>query len=314
MAISSFPLKNRIALTTGDSKGVGFVISQQALKKIGPQKNFQFIVWSDKNSPNLKVPSFKTLTFKSSTPAFESSFNEKNLIQIKSSKNPGTRLIQAGKRALKEGVSALITGPVSKTNLKKYKSVGQTDLLKKLSDCKEAFMCFRGLFFNVILLSDHIPLKKISLQTEQIKHLLKLALSSRTYLSPKLQKKPLALLGLNPHAGEKGILGSEEEKILKPILKSYKEVVGPLSPDSAFLKKNWRRYSFFISLYHDQGLIPFKIIHEQKAFAQSLGLPFLRLGVSHGTGYDLKKKNISSDSFFLAIKEALRWIRKNRRL
>ena len=306
---TKFPLKNRIALTTGDSKGVGLFVAKQALKNLGPKKNFQFVIWTDKQATTLKVPTFKTLVFSSPHQAFAKEFKEKHLLQIKEPGGPGKWLLSAGKRALNQELSALITGPVNKNQLKKHKAVGQTDLLKKQAQTENVFMCFRGRFFNVILLNDHIPFKKTKIDKQKLSNLLKQALLSRKFLAPSLQKKPLGLLGLNPHAGEQGILGLEEEKILKPLLKNWREIEGPLSPDGAFLKKNWSKYSFFIALYHDQGLIPFKMIHKHKGFAQSLGLPFLRLGVDHGTGYGLKKKQISHASFLLALKESLRLIR-----
>ena len=308
----NFQLNNRIALTTGDPKGVGPFIAEQSLKSLGPQKTFQFLIWTDSKSPVLKIPGFKSLVFTNTGLAFESPFKENHLLQIKASGGPGEWLLQAGRGALENKVSALITGPVSKTSLKKHKVVGQTDLLKKLSHSEFVFMCFRGRFFNVILLTDHIPLKKISLNKKKLIQLFESALTSRVFLPKALQKKPLAVLGLNPHAGEGGLLGQEERLILKPLVKTHPDIEGPLSPDTAFLKKNWDKYSFFISLYHDQGLIPFKIIHEQTGFAQSLGLPFLRLGVDHGTGLGLKKQAVSSESFLSALKESLRWIRHNK--
>ena len=294
----------RLALSSGE--GVGFSIVRSCLKKIGPQKNIQFLVWSAHNSPTLKISGFKTQTFKTEALAFKSFFRENHLLQIKSQKSPASWVKQAGQRALNGELSALVTGPVSKSPFKKYKAVGQTDLLKKLTKSKHVFMCFRGDFFNVILLTDHCPLKKVSLNKESLRALLDMALSARQFLPKNQREKPLGVLGLNPHAGEQTLLGLEEEKILKPVLKNRKDLEGPLSPDGAFLKKNWKKYSFFIALYHDQGLIPFKMIHNQKGFVQSLGLPFLRLGVDHGTGQGLKKKEISSESMELALKEALK--------
>ena len=306
---TNFPLKNRIALTTGDPKGLGFFIAKKSLKNLGPKKNFQFLIWTHRRAETLKIPGFKTFTFSNSAQAFSCEFKENHLLQIKSKGGPGAWLLSAGQRALNQDISALITGPVNKSQLKKYKAVGQTDLLKNQAQAQDVFMCFRGSSFNVILLTDHTPFKKVKIDKQKLLKLLKQALLIRKMLPSHLQKKPLGVLGLNPHAGEKGILGSEEEKILKPLLKKWKEVEGPLSPDGAFLKKNWSKYSFFIALYHDQGLIPFKMRHNQKGFAQSLGLPFLRLGVDHGTGIGLKNKEISHVSFLLALKESLRLIR-----
>ena len=142
----------------------------------------------------------------------------------------------------------------------KHKALSQTALLKILCNKKNLFMCFRGALFNSILFTDHIPLKKVSIDKTKFKDFLSLALKARIFLKPSLRKKPLGVLGLNPHAGEGGLIGGEEEEILKPLLKTFspKEVQGPLCPDTAFLKKNWKLYSFFIALYHDQGAYPFQ--------------------------------------------------------
>jgi len=301
--------KNRLAISVGDQKGVGFHIVKEALKNLGWQKNFQFVIWSHKET--LKVPHFKTQVFKKVEEAFQTPFSEKHLIQIQSKDSVGDWLLEASNKALEKKVSALITGPVRKSSLKKYNGLGQTDLLKKFTKSSEVFMCFRGSSFNVILLNDHTPFSKTKVSKDKLKNLLDTALKSRSFLAKKLQKKKVAVLGLNPHAGEEGLLGTEEEKILKPILEKHPEAEGPLSPDSAFLQKNWGKYSFFIALYHDQGLIPFKMIHKNRGFAQNLGLPFLRLGVDHGTGENLKKKDISHTSFLLALKEAIRCTRNS---
>ena len=303
-------LNKRIALTTGDPEGVGKWVASQALKKLGPQKSFQFVIWTEKQAKTLNLPNFQTLVFEQYPQNLKGLFKEDRVLHIKSPGGPGDWLEKATKLCLQKKFSALVTGPVSKKAMKqnKHKALSQTALLKKLCQKKRLFMCFRGFFFNTVLLTDHIPLKKISVRKTDLKECITLSLSARKFLNKNLQNKPLGLLGLNPHSGEEGLIGMEEEKILKPLLKNFssKEVQGPLVPDSAFFKKNWNLYSFFIALYHDQGLIPFKIIHDHKGFAQTLGLPFLRLGVDHGTGLNLKKKEISSTSFFKALKEAIR--------
>ena len=138
--------------------------------------------------------------------------------------------------------------------------------------------------------------------------LFELAFSFQDFLKIK---KPLGVLGLNPHAGEEGLLGREEIEILKPTMARFSEedLKGPLSPDAAFLKKNWSAYSFFIALYHDQGLIPFKMIHAHKGAAFSLGLPFIRTSVDHGTGIGLKSKDALPDSLLSALRYNLKFVR-----
>jgi len=309
----SFPLKNRLGITTGDSKGVGYQVALKSLNKLGPQKHFQFLVWTAFKAPTLKIPSFKTKVFKTAKEALKDPFKEQVLLQIKSKKGAGDWVEEAAYFCLNKILSALITGPVSKATMKKnkHRKISQTPLLKKISGAKNVFMVFRGQFFNVILLTDHCPLKKIHIESQTLIALLKSALDLRSYLKPTEQKKPLGLLGLNPHSGENGLIGTEEKQILIPILKNHfkKEVKGPLVPDTAFLKKEWERYSFYVALYHDQGLIPFKTIHQQRGYALSLGLPFLRLGVDHGLGLGLSTKDICFQSFFSAIKEALKIIK-----
>ena len=309
-------MNHRLALTTGDPLGIGKKIVELSLKKLGPKKKFQFMVWTDSKAKTFKIPSFQTLVFQTGKQALKHPFKENQILQIKSPLETGDQLEEAAKLCLNKQASALITGPVSKGMMKKQKrkAISQTDLLKKLCKKQTVFMCFRGRFFNTLLLTDHIPLKKVSIDKPSLKKLLILALKARILLPKNQQTKPLGILGLNPHCGEGGLIGKEEKTLLYPLLQSFssKNVQGPLSPDVAFLRKNWTLYSFFVALYHDQGLIPFKLVHSHKGFAQSLGLPFLRLGVDHGTGRGLKNKDISYESFFSAIKEALRIISLNK--
>ena len=309
----AFSLKNRLALTTGAPSGIGKIAATGALKILGPKKNFQFLLWTGAKEKSFKIPGFQTLVFKTAEGALKSPFNENQILQITNPKGAGGQLEEAAKICLSHKASALITGPVSKQSIKNHRpgTIGQTALLKILSRKKQVFMCFRGALFNVILWTDHIPLKAVFINPKDFKNFLKFSLQARVVLPEKLQKKPLGLLGLNPHAGEGGLIGKEEREILQPVLKSFSstDIQGPLVPDAAFLKKNWRLYSFFIALYHDQGLIPFKMAHSHKGFVQTLGLPFLRLGVDHGTGENLKIQEVSCQSFLNSIREAIRLIR-----
>lgn len=304
------PLKNRVGITTGDPEGVGRIVAQKALQKLGLKKNFQFVVWTSHKASALKIPPFKTKVFSKKEAALVEPFEENVLLQIKSLKNPGHWVEEAARLCLNKQLSSLVTGPLSKKTLNKSHPgfIGHTDLLKRMTHTRDVFMVFLGSHFNVMLLTDHCPLKTIALKKEKLNTLLKKALLFRDFIK---YKKPLAVLGFNPHAGEEGLLGREEEKILKPVLSKFlkKDVEGPLSPDAAFLRKNWNKYSFFIALYHDQGLIPFKMIHSHKGAAFSLGLPFIRTSVDHGTGIGLKYEDILSDSFLSALKYNLKFIR-----
>lgn len=307
---SVLPLRNRVGITTGDPQGIGRIVTKRALKRLGPKRHFQFLVWTSLETSPLKVPSFQTKVFSRALPALRESFSENTLLEIKSLKAPGHWVEEAVHLCLKKKLSSLITGPLSKTTLHESHPgmMGHTGLLKKLSHREDVFMVFLGSHFKVILLTDHVPLKKIQLKKEKLRRLLKQALLLRDFLR---DRKPLGILGLNPHGGEEGLLGREEEEVLKPVLSEFsrEDVEGPLSPDGAFLRKNWSRYSFFIALYHDQGLIPFKMIHSHKGAGFSLGLPFIRTSVDHGTGLGLKPEDILSDSFLSALKYNLKLVK-----
>jgi len=144
------------------------------------------------------------------------------------------------------------------------------------------------------------------LTSEVLEIALNQALKLRKILKKPLQKLPVALVGLNPHAGESGLLGSEEISTFQPLLKKLKEVVGPLPPDTAFLKQNWNKFSVFVCPYHDQGLIPFKMIHGTQGFHLTFGLTFVRTSVDHGTAFDIYGKNKADGSSMLdAIKACI---------
>ena len=198
----------RLAVTTGDPSGIGPIIVSLALKKLKPKKNIQFVVFTDKSEKTLKIPGFKVLKFKSLNQALRQDFSGKVLLEIKT-KSPFEQLNLASRACLKKETFALITAPVKKSLLKGFK--GQTDLLKKRSKARYAYMSFKGSFFNCVLFTDHIPLKKINLREQELEACLKISLKSRKYLNKGMQKKPLGLLGLNPHAGEGGLLGKEEK-------------------------------------------------------------------------------------------------------
>lgn len=157
-------------------------------------------------------------------------------------------------------------------------------------------MAFAGQNFNILLASDHIALEKVP-QFLTKKTLSEAIGNARKFKALLKSKKKIAILGLNPHAGEKGMLGQFEKKFMAAL---PPDVVGPLVPDAAFLKANWNKYSVFICLYHDQGLIPFKLVHGQDSGVHiTVGLPFIRTSVDHGTAFDIYNKNLANQASML---------------
>ena len=329
-----------IHITTGDPDGIGLEVALKALNKIRPVKGVQFVLWRSALAPKdqlslLKTP-LKRVTIKGAellNTAHPTSFP--SLLKASHLPSVGFNPISAkparpdNNLPAKEGVlwdlalpakptqwvakagalcwqnpktSALVTGPLSKTQMQKegFKERGHTGLLKRLSKTRHVFMCFLGDSFNVALLTGHTPLKKVLWSKESLNKCIALCLNQMarkpvSFLQGTTFENsptyPLGVLGFNPHAGEEGLLGTEEAKIKQVLDKWQDKVKGPLVPDTAFFKENWSRFFMYICMYHDQGLIPFKMVHGRKSFQLSLGLPFIRVSVSHGTSKDIYGQN-----------------------
>ncbi len=247
------------------------------------------------------------------------SFNANSLGKINQHNGEHTyALLQKSVSWLKEKIPhsspkslGFITMPINKKAIslthKSFK--GHTDFLAKAFNLKgEISMTFFSPFFNLILTTDHIPLKEVSkaLNGKNIQRSLQHSLEIKKFLGNEM---PILILGLNPHAGEDGVLGNEEKIIEKIIEKSFdrKDFLGPLPADTAFLKVKEKQAKIVIAQYHDQGLIPLKTFAFNEAVNTTWGLPFIRTSVSHGTAYELAGKNLANPlSFYHAINQTLR--------
>lgn len=272
--------KKNIVITSGDQDGIGPEVAIKALNSLSKQavSSHQFLLYidADKNSTQSLV------------------HNEIEIIHRND--NPTNWVYEA----CLQTDCHLVTGPLSKTTSydSEHRVLGHTGLFRKLYPETEFFMLFLGDVFNVALLTDHIPLKQISINKDSLSKCIQ---STYDFLKPN---KPIGVLGLNPHAGEQGLLGNEESLISKT-LDTFDFTEGPLVPDAAFMSQNRSRYSCFVAMYHDQGLIPFKMIHGQDDGVQvTLNLPFFRVSVDHGTAKDLYGKNCANEKSML---KAINW-------
>ena len=239
-------------------------------------------------------------------------------------------LEEAVSLAKEKKIRALVTGPVSKKTINlTYKTFsGQTDEIAKLCNVnpKNAIMLFVANDLRIALFTRHIPLKEVSskISKEKLeKYLLLLNKELKKWFHIKNPK--IGILGLNPHASEDGLFGNEEKNILAPVIKKlYSQnvlVSGPLSPDATlakagqnFLRSKGQPYDTYVSFYHDQCLPMFKAVCGMKGVNVSLGLPFLRVSVDHGTAFDIAGKNkASNESLVSAIKLAEKILLPNKR-
>lgn len=309
----------RIALTTGDTDGIGTEIVGKALSKIRPRRDVQYILWRSPRCPkkhlNLIDTNFQRLTVHDWPEALEkmSTSTGKDIIDIESNLSPPMWVEISATASLFKHIDGIATAPLSKTIIKAagMKDIGHTDILKRVSKSKSLYMAFLGKKFNVLISSGHIPIDQVpkELTGKRIENAIHAANELRSILPSSKSKKPLALIGLNPHAGENGLIGTEEklrfQKAIERCKNSKIAIDGPLVPDVAFWEENWKKYSVYVCAYHDQALIPFKMVHGINSGVHvTIGLPFIRTSVDHGTAKNIFGKNKADAN---SMVEAIHW-------
>ena len=220
-------------------------------------------------------------------------------------------------------VDALVTSPVSKRALHMAgeRCEGQTELLGRWCDVERFQMTVRFEELTVMLLTRHLPLAKALEEIHVERVLDHLRLLDETLRASGVEAPRLGLAGLNPHAGEVGILGSEEQEVLIPARDAARDegldVEGPLSPDSMFAAANRRRFDGLLTLYHDQAFLPLKLLAKDRGVTVLAGLPYPRVSPIHGTAYDLVGTGKASyenlvEAVHVATRIALHWKTTNR--
>jgi 4-hydroxythreonine-4-phosphate dehydrogenase len=202
---------------------------------------------------------------------------------------------------------ALVTAPVSKEAVRLvYKDFsGHTEHLRNFFKSKDVAMMMVSPFFKTVLFSRHIPLSKVSGQIKKEPLLKTFKLVYQELKDKfKLTNPRIACAALNPHAGMSTFLGKEEKAILEAIKNCPYPIHGPFSADTIFVKNSLKKYDCVVSLYHDQGMIPFKLLAMKKGVNLTLGLPIIRTSPAHGVAYDIIRQN--KIPFHSSMLEAMR--------
>ena len=331
----------KIVLSVGDESGVGPEIILKALYSQEIPSNIEFVLVGSKKNLQNTYAHLRSL-------GLNNIVNPNNLVihDLKFSQNNTKSKSSYGDSSfyyLKEAIeivkqypnSALVTGPICKKAWFQagHNYSGQTEVLAESCDVKNVGMLFTakspitGWRFNTLLATTHISLCEVPKQlTTKLIHS-KLDLFKK-FCSTYIKKPTLKVAGLNPHAGEEGLFGNEEKDWLKDALIAWNEknrdikLLGPLSPDScwnssakAWRKKDAERHDGILAMYHDQGLIPMKVIALNYSVNTTIGLPFIRTSPDHGTGFDIAGKGIAqSQSMIEAIKAAIDMTKDSRLL
>ncbi len=298
-------MKPKIGITIGDPNGIGAelilkLINLPFIKKFG-----EIIIISPKY-----VLDYYSKKLKLKIPP------KINIIEVEISKDykvmPGKVCSEAGKisgdaicKAVdlikKNELHSIVTMPISKKSIQLagYNFSGHTEMLRALTKSKDTFMFmfFENRVFTPLTI--HIPLEKVT-QTitknyllTKIKNIFKV--SSKLFLKDKIKA---AVLSLNPHSGEDNSIGNQENKIIKPVIKSLIKtdlnIEGPFSADGFFGFRKYKNYDLIIGMYHDQIMIPFKIISGMEGVNITAGLKFIRTSPAHGTAFDIAGKGIAN--------------------
>ncbi|MDD5005921.1 MAG: 4-hydroxythreonine-4-phosphate dehydrogenase PdxA [Candidatus Omnitrophica bacterium] len=290
--------KIRIGITIGDPSGIGPEVTLEALDKFRLPLDCEIIILGDR------------LTLSKSGLKKKNKFNLIDLNKVsKKGFKMGVLTKESGlvsftylKKAvefLKKGkINALVTAPVSKEaiSLNRIRFCGHTEFLASQFRTKDFVMMFVSRNLKVSLVTRHIALNDVSknIKKENIAATISLTYSAlKNYFG--INNPRLAVAGLNPHASEDGLMGDEEDRVIKPVIaqlkNKYKTIYGPLPADTLFKPGFNKEFDAVICMYHDQGLIPFKMLDFFEGVNLTLGLPFIRTSPVHGTAFNIAGKN-----------------------
>ena len=315
----------KIVVTLGEPAGIGpdlgVLLAQKKLSK-----NIIFIadpllIYQSADRLNKKIDinvmhntSSKTYSNKNLINLLPVKLNVKNKPGMMNYKNSGyviNSIKLAANLCLGKEASAMVTGPISKSILNKagYKISGHTEFLADICK-KKSLMLLMNKKIKVALHTTHLPIQSVTKEITKTKLKKTISLLNEEMKRKFAISKPKILVtGLNPHAGEDGLLGQQDSKIIAPVIKDFQKknvcVDGPVAADTAFLRKNIVKYDVILTMYHDQGLPVIKFDNFKTTVNVTLGLPIVRVSVDHGTALDLVGTGkIDTSSFEEAIKVA----------
>ncbi len=311
-----------IALTMGDPSGIGPEVAVKALTQTEAiYKLCKPVIFGDRGIIEREVKKINTQIVVQSVDSIDNVSASKDVIYIvecskldimkvdyalpcpEGSTAMAESIIKAVEYAQSKTINAVVTAPINKKALNSagYHFPGHTEMIANLTNTDDVVMMLAGSKLRVALVTIHCALADVP-KLLSIDAILKTIYitdkSLGNYFSIKSPK--LAIAGLNPHSGEEQMFGSEEETIIVPAVNEAKkqgiDAIGPIAPDTLFYYAAQGLYDAVICMYHDQGLIPLKLLHFDDAVNITLGLPIIRTSVDHGTAYNIAGKGVANPS------------------
>ena len=320
--------KIKVGLSIGDPNGVGLEIILKVFEDKSLYKSITPVLFASRSIVDFQKKHFNKKTQlnyinniqylkEEKLNVFEIPLDEYNINFGIQSKQAGVISVESLNKsvdAIKEGlIDVLVTAPINKKSIQsqKFKFPGHTDYLNQnFNGNSLMFMIANDL--RIALITDHIPINRVSDMISS--ELLNLKIS-QVILSLKndfgISNSKVAILGLNPHSGDDGVIGNEEDLIINPTIskinKDQLKVYGPFPADSFFGSKKYKEFDAIIAMYHDQGLIPFKTLSFGSGVNFTAGLNLIRTSPDHGTAFDIAGKGVANtNSFKAAILESVK--------
>lgn len=327
----------RIGITHGDINGIGYEVIMKTLQDPRIMEMCTPIIYGSpkvaayhRKALNINDVSFNHI--RNTKEAFRKKANIINCVDEnirvelgKSTPEAGTASFNALDRAttdLQKGyIDALITAPINKDNIQSddFQFPGHTEFLAQKFENDDHVMLMVSETMKVGVVTTHIPLSKVPESLSREKILSKIRIIAKSLQQDFAITKPrIAVFGLNPHAGDNGLLGSEDKEVILPaVIQAKKEgimALGPYPADGFFGSEDYRKFDAILAMYHDQGLIPFKLASFERGVNYTAGLPAIRTSPAHGTAYALAGEDKASpESFRQALYLAID-IHKNRKI
>lgn len=311
--------KVRVGISIGDFNGIGPEIIMKSLKDKAITDFFTPVIFGSGKLFTYQKNIFKlNLNFNYITEASQAQggkLNMVNLVKENSNVELGTPTEESTKMAidsleaatealLKGDIDVLVTAPINKDEMMKqgFKHAGHTGYFEEKFN-KKGLMFLVTEDLKVAVSTHHIPISKVaeSISKEKIKKQIKI-LQQTLIEDFSISKPKIAVLGLNPHAGDGGVIGNEEIEIIAPAIRELSDngvlAFGPFPADSFFQPEKYKSFDAVLAMYHDQGLAPFKTIAYEEGVNYTAGLPFIRTSPDHGTAYDIAGKNLADEQSF----------------
>ncbi|HNP19339.1 MAG TPA: 4-hydroxythreonine-4-phosphate dehydrogenase PdxA [Fulvivirga sp.] len=314
----------KIGITIGDLNGIGPEVIIKALNDNRILKFFTPVVYGSTKVLSYYRKAFDMTDFNYAqfrdNRFHKGKVNVVNCWEEMIEINVGKEIPEAGAAAfkalqkavdhLKEGlIDAVVTAPINKNNTQsdEFKFPGHTEYFTECFGAKDSLMLLANKDLKVGVVTGHIPLKEVSNKITKELIIKKLIIMENSLKNDfGLSKPRIAVLGLNPHAGEGGLLGEEDDQIIRPAVNEFKEkgklVFGPFPADGFFGKGDYKKFDAVLAMYHDQGLIPFKTLAFENGVNFTAGLSIIRTSPDHGTAFDIAGKNLANEE---SMKEAL---------